>query len=107
MVRAGAGGVLVASCPGRDCWNREGPKWAAQRLFEGREAELKERVDRARVRMVAAGLADRRPLADEIAAFQAHVLALHRASAEADIEIDDACEVPEHSEVELRSGVLP
>jgi coenzyme F420-reducing hydrogenase delta subunit/NAD-dependent dihydropyrimidine dehydrogenase PreA subunit len=107
MVRAGAGGVLIVSCPGRDCWNREGPKWAAQRLFEGREAELQERVDRARVRMVAAGLGDRRALADEIAAFQTQVLALHRASAEDDIEIDDACDVPEHPDVELRSGVLP
>jgi ferredoxin len=107
MVRAGAGGVMVASCPGRDCWNREGPKWTAERLFEGREAELQDRVDRARVRMVEAGLGDRGPLAAELAAFRAHVLALHEAEAEEDIEVDAFCDVPEHDEPELRSGVLP
>ncbi len=26
LVRSGAGGVLVAACPPRDCWSREGPK---------------------------------------------------------------------------------
>jgi quinol-cytochrome oxidoreductase complex cytochrome b subunit/coenzyme F420-reducing hydrogenase delta subunit/Pyruvate/2-oxoacid:ferredoxin oxidoreductase delta subunit len=107
MVRAGAGGVLVASCPVRDCWNREGPKWAAQRLFEGREAELQDRVDRARVRMTHAGPAERGPMAEEIAAFQAHVLGLHRAEAEDDLEATAECDVPEHPDVEARSGVLP
>lgn len=106
MVRSGAGGVMVAACPGRDCWNREGPKWAAQRLFDGREAELKERVDRDRVRMVQAGLADRGPLAAEVAAFQAHVLALHRAEGEEDIEVDTECEVPERSDEDLHTGAL-
>jgi ferredoxin len=50
MVRSGVGGVLVAVCPGRDCWNREGPKWTEQRLFHDREAELKARVDRGSCR---------------------------------------------------------
>jgi ferredoxin/coenzyme F420-reducing hydrogenase delta subunit len=55
LLRAGAGGVLVAACPPRDCTSREGSKWLAARLFEGREAELQERVDRRRVRLVHAG----------------------------------------------------
>lgn len=48
-LRAGAGGVLVMACPPRDCWNREGPVWAAERLFRDREAELNRRVDKRRV----------------------------------------------------------
>jgi coenzyme F420-reducing hydrogenase delta subunit/Pyruvate/2-oxoacid:ferredoxin oxidoreductase delta subunit len=48
-LRRGFGGVLVLSCPARDCRFREGPKWLEQRLYAGREAELHERVDRARV----------------------------------------------------------
>lgn len=52
LLRAGAGGVLLAACPPRDCWNREGSKWLEQRLSHGREAELHERVDRRRTRLV-------------------------------------------------------
>ena len=50
LVRGGASGVLVLPCPARDCRNREGPRWLVQRMFEGREAELQDRVDRRRVR---------------------------------------------------------
>lgn len=50
-VRAGAAGVLIVACPASDCWNREGAKWAEQRLFHEREAELKARVDRRRVHL--------------------------------------------------------
>jgi coenzyme F420-reducing hydrogenase delta subunit len=57
LVRGGAGGVLVLSCPPRDCRHREGPKWLVERVFNGREAELQPRVPRARVGLsnVAAG----------------------------------------------------
>jgi ferredoxin len=107
LVRAGAGGVLVAACPGPDCTNREGPKWTAERLFEGREAELQDRVDRARVRMVEAGFGDRRAVGLALAAFREDVLALHRSAAEEDPDVEAACDVPEHTEVEQRTGVLP
>jgi coenzyme F420-reducing hydrogenase delta subunit/NAD-dependent dihydropyrimidine dehydrogenase PreA subunit len=50
-LRAGAAGVLVLACPPRDCWNREGPTWAGERLFHDREAELHRRVDKDRVRL--------------------------------------------------------
>jgi len=53
LLRDGVGGVLLLSCPPRDCRFREGPKWLAARMFEGREAELKPRVDRRRVALVA------------------------------------------------------
>lgn len=48
-LKRGAAGVVVWSCPPRDCQFREGPKWLAARLFHKREAELAESVDRARV----------------------------------------------------------
>jgi coenzyme F420-reducing hydrogenase delta subunit len=54
LLRGGAGGVLVAGCREHDGRTREGVTWAEQRLFEGRKAELKERVDGRRVRLVQA-----------------------------------------------------
>jgi Pyruvate/2-oxoacid:ferredoxin oxidoreductase delta subunit/coenzyme F420-reducing hydrogenase delta subunit len=80
LVRGGAGGVLVLSCPPRDCWHREGPKWLVERVFNGREAELQPRVPRARVGLahVAAG--------DHDAATRAvHELVARIAGLEADV----------------------
>lgn len=94
LVRAGAGGVMVASCPPRDCWNREGVKWLEERLYEGREAELQDRVDRTRVRLVFAAEAERRLLAREVDRFRSQVRALERALTERVIEIDTDCEQP-------------
>jgi coenzyme F420-reducing hydrogenase delta subunit/NAD-dependent dihydropyrimidine dehydrogenase PreA subunit len=70
LVRSGAGGVLVASCPMHDCRNREGGKWLEARLFHQREAELQARVDRRRVRWVEVGAAERSLLQHEIRAFR-------------------------------------
>lgn len=53
LIRKGVAGVFILSCPARDCHNREGPKWANERIYENREAELQERVDRRRVRVAA------------------------------------------------------
>jgi len=50
FIRRGSPGVIVGSCPPRDCVNREGPKWLHERLFNDREAELQDRVDHRRVR---------------------------------------------------------
>ena len=50
FVRSGAPGVVICGCPPRDCLGREGPKWLHERLYDEREAELKPRVDRRRVR---------------------------------------------------------
>ena len=47
----GAMGVIVCGCPPRDCVSREGPKWLGARMYDDREAELQERVDRRRVRI--------------------------------------------------------
>jgi ferredoxin len=50
FLNEGAPGVIVFGCPPRDCASREGPKWLRERFFNEREAELKARVDRRRVR---------------------------------------------------------
>lgn len=94
LIRAGSGGVLLVSCPPRDCWNREGPKWLEERLFNEREAELQERVDRRRVRVAYAAEAERHVVAAELSAYRVQVAALQAGSAEADIQIDTECEIP-------------
>jgi ferredoxin/coenzyme F420-reducing hydrogenase delta subunit len=76
LLRGGAGGVLVAACPVRDCRSREGPRWLDQRVWHGREAELQERVDRRRVRVVEAAAAEPGVLAAALRAFRDDVAAL-------------------------------
>jgi ferredoxin len=90
LLRAGAGGVLVAACPPRDCTSREGPKWLAARLFEGREAELQERVDRRRLRLVHAGEGEAGVVRRALAALRTELATLDRAAPEAG-EIEPEC----------------
>ena len=92
LVRGGAGGVLVLGCPPRDCWNREGPGWLDARIHHGREAELKQRVDRRRVRIASAGAMDPDGALGELAKFQAEVLAMATPDPEADLQLDAVCE---------------
>jgi coenzyme F420-reducing hydrogenase delta subunit len=72
-LRAGAAGVLVLACPPRDCWNREGPTWAGERLFHDREAELHRRVDKDRVRLAYASRAEGAIGSAELARFRAEL----------------------------------
>jgi ferredoxin len=90
LVRSGAGGVLVLTCPPRDCWNREGVKWMQERLFENREAELKPRVGRDRLRVVA-NPPSSVDLAAELADFRAHLASLGPTSAESEIVLAEEC----------------
>lgn len=76
LLRGGAGGVLVLACPPRDCWNREGPRWLGERIHHGREAELQDRVDRARVRIAYANEAEPGLAIAALGAFAADVAAL-------------------------------
>jgi ferredoxin/coenzyme F420-reducing hydrogenase delta subunit len=78
LLRGGAGGVLVVGCPEHDGRTRDGVTWTEERLFEGRKAELKQRVDKKRVRLVQASLGETTALhkatlvfADEIAKLDA------------------------------------
>lgn len=95
LLRAGAGGVLIASCPPRDCWNREGPKWLEARLFHDREAELRERVDRRRVRLVYAGMGERGEVRTALASFRAEIAAFEATAPEPDIDLERLCDVIE------------
>lgn len=95
LLRAGAGGVLIVSCTPRDCWHREGPKWLEARLFHEREAELRDRVDRRRVRLVHAAAGERALVYSALAAFRAEVAALDAATAESDVDLERLCELAE------------
>jgi coenzyme F420-reducing hydrogenase delta subunit/Pyruvate/2-oxoacid:ferredoxin oxidoreductase delta subunit len=92
LVRAGAGGVLVAACPPRDCWNREGARWLDERVYHNREAELKERVDRRRVRVAHCGLSERAQLLAELRRFHAEIRTLAVAPGEEEIDLLLLCE---------------
>jgi ferredoxin len=85
LLRGGAAGVLVASCPGRDCWNREGAKWLEARMFEEREAELQARVDRRRVRLVYASAMEAAVVRAELRAFRESLPVLQDAGDEVDL----------------------
>lgn len=90
-VRRGGAGALILTCPARDCWSREGPKWLDQRLYHDREAELKARVDRRRILVVEAAAYDE---AAAVAAFQrlaAALAALETAAVEAEVPVDPTC----------------
>jgi ferredoxin len=92
LVRSGANGVIVASCPPRDCWNREGVKWLEARVYHDREAELKPRVDKKRVRLAYAGEGEAMQIARAVTAFRAELAELARQEAEDAIELDTECE---------------
>lgn len=91
LIRSGAGGVLIASCPVHDCRNREGGKWLEARLFHEREAELQARVDRRRVRWVEVSAAERKLLQYELAAFRDSIVD-SRDTADEEIDIIALCE---------------
>ncbi len=106
MVRSGAGGVLVVSCPPRDCWNREGAKWLEERMYHDREAELQERVDRARVELVHADVAERDRVVAALDAFRERIRSVEEAEAEEDPALDTECEVPDTGE-KAEAEVVP
>lgn len=95
LVRTGAGGVLVAACPARDCWNREGAIWTKARLFHDREAELQARVDRRRVALVHAPAGDGGEVASALAALSARVAALVPPAPEDSVDVAADCDAPE------------
>ena len=95
LVRAGARGVLVVACPPRDCWGREGPRWLVERLFNEREAELKARVDRRRVRVAYASAFDGRSLHVALGDFSRSLARLDAPAGEDGIEVETECELPE------------
>jgi coenzyme F420-reducing hydrogenase delta subunit len=94
LLRGGAGGVMVASCPPRDCRGREGPKWLEERVHHGREAELRESLDRRRLRITYAGPGERALLRRELSAFRNSLRSLAAAPVEEDVELEVECDGP-------------
>lgn len=91
FLKAGAGGALVVACPPRDCWNREGATWLEARMYEDREAELHERVDRRRVRLRYLTAGDRRRAIEEIRALREAIEAI-RTGAATEVDLIRMCE---------------
>jgi coenzyme F420-reducing hydrogenase delta subunit len=88
LVRGGAAGVLVVTCPPRDCWNREGPRWLSERIYEDREAELQARVDRRRVRVASANASETAEVVAALRDFMAFTARLdHPQATHAEIEL--------------------
>jgi ferredoxin len=92
LVRSGVGGVLIVACPPRDCWSREGPRWLTERLYHDREAELKPRVDRNRIRVAYAGMGEPLTVLGELQRFRDHIQALAMSRGEAEIDLDETCD---------------
>jgi quinol-cytochrome oxidoreductase complex cytochrome b subunit/coenzyme F420-reducing hydrogenase delta subunit/Pyruvate/2-oxoacid:ferredoxin oxidoreductase delta subunit len=91
LLRGGAGGVLVVGCPEHDGRTREGVTWAQERLFEGRPADLKERVDRRRVRLAQAALTETTRYHDAARAFADDIAALAATGPEEELDILALC----------------
>jgi ferredoxin/coenzyme F420-reducing hydrogenase delta subunit len=98
LLRRGFAGVAVLSCPPRNCFYREGPKWVNERLFHGREAELHERVDRRRVLHAAYSAAELDRVERELAAFAQRLAALD-VEVEAQVDLVAACDSDKAAEL--------
>ncbi len=92
LLRIGAGGVFVVSCPQRDCWNREGGKWLEQRVYHEREAELRDRVGRRRVRLEYAGAGEPARVRAALEDFRAALAQLAAAAGEAEFDVLRECD---------------
>jgi ferredoxin/coenzyme F420-reducing hydrogenase delta subunit len=91
LLRGGAGGVLVVGCPEHDGRTREGVTWTEARLFDGRSADLKDRVEKHRVRLVQAALAETAVYHDAARAFAAEIDALAVGPADAQLDVIELC----------------
>lgn len=102
LVRAGAGGVLVMACPVEDCWNREGAVWLEQRLYQGREAELQERVDRRRVALVNLALSEGAAARRAVEALRDRVAQLDEDVGEDEFDLLRLCETVDPAAEDVR-----
>jgi Pyruvate/2-oxoacid:ferredoxin oxidoreductase delta subunit/coenzyme F420-reducing hydrogenase delta subunit len=79
-LRAGAAGVVVATCAMGDCEYRFGVRWTIERIAGSREPRLRRAVDRARVMVIPAGREDGAALDAGIEAFGSRLAAAGLAS---------------------------
>jgi coenzyme F420-reducing hydrogenase delta subunit len=93
LLRKGVGGLYLLACPGRDCAFRFGPRWLSERIYNNREAELRDRVERHRVRIGNFGRSEMAAAVDAIRAFQREIeAAAGRVVAEAQVDLNELCE---------------
>lgn len=92
VLKAGAAGAFVLTCPPRSAPCREGPKWLYERVYNDREAELPARVDKRRVAIAGLSRGEWREIAIEIESFRARVQALKPAVRDADLTVGVECE---------------
>ncbi len=94
LLRGGAGGVLVVACAEHDGRTREGVTWANERMYAGRKAELKERVERDRVCLVQASYGEAARLHTAAIAFREQV-ASRGLDTDEDVDIVRLCRIAE------------
>lgn len=92
VLRAGAAGAFVITCPPRSAPCREGPKWLHERVFNDREAELPARVDKRRVTIAGLSAGEWPTLAAEIASFRRRLEKLEPAAPASDLRVGVECE---------------
>jgi len=103
FLRRGVRGVVLLTCPPRSCQFREGPKWLAARLFEGREAALLDRVDRRRVQLLSPSPAELAGALSRIDAFETRLGSL-TVQPEMHPDIDRICDLSASEEL-AREGI--
>ena len=105
LLRRGFAGVFLLTCPPRNCYFREGPKWLEARIHAGREAELQPRVDRRRIAIASFSLAELGGLEARLAAFE-HELSALAIESEAQVELEGVCDLDAAERVleEVRHG---
>ena len=91
----GVAGVYLLTCPDRDCQFREGPKWLHERVHNDREAELKARVDRRRVRIGSFAVSEGAAIRRAVAEFRHDLEGLEPVVPERDAAVEAECKLPD------------
>ena len=92
LIRSGVRGVVVCQCPARNCEGREGPKWLQARVYEDREAELKPRVDRRRIRLLTVAPGTVASAIAEFESFERELGGMTRPEGDGATELDLTCD---------------
>ena len=92
VLKAGAAGAFVLTCPPRSAPCREGPKWLNERVYNDREAELPARVDKRRVALAGLSRGEWPAIAAEIESFRRRLAALNPATPADDLTVGVECE---------------
>jgi len=92
MLRAGAAGAFVLTCPPRNAPCREGPKWLRERVYNNREAELPARVDKRRIMVAGLSRGEWPAITAAIESFRRRLDTLAPAARAADLSVGVECE---------------